>query len=67
MLVEGGYLHSMKQLIEKASAADVVPSHKPRRAAWHPTTILVTLFGSRRSPAVDPERPNMPRDARKQQ
>jgi hypothetical protein len=44
MLVEGGYLHSMKRLIEKAAATDV-PAPRPVRMSWRSARLVIALLG----------------------
>jgi hypothetical protein len=45
MLVEGGYLHSMKRLIEKAAAADVPAPRSSARMSWRSARLVIALLG----------------------
>lgn len=70
MLVEGGYLHSMKRLIEKAAAAEVPAPRPTARMSWRSARLVIALLGGssvadlagadearRREHASDPRRP----------
>lgn len=46
MLVEGGYLHSMKRLIEKASALDEPVRRPPSRISRSARFVIGLLGGS---------------------
>jgi hypothetical protein len=45
MLVEGGYLHSMKRLIEKAAATDVPAPRPSARMSWRSARLVIALLG----------------------
>ena len=45
MLVEGGYLHSMKRLMEKAAATDAPAARTPGRMSWRSARLVIGLLG----------------------
>ena len=53
MLVEGGYLHSMKRIIEKA--ADIADPPARTRSVWNPARLMFMLLGRTRGDDRDPQ------------
>ena len=47
MLVEGGYLHSMKRLMEKAATLDEPARRPPSRISWRSARFVIGLLGGR--------------------
>jgi hypothetical protein len=45
MLVEGGYLHSMKRLIEKAAETDAPAERPSTRMSWRSARLVLALLG----------------------
>ena len=67
MLVEGGYLHSMKRIIEKA--ADIQDPPARTRSVWNPARLMFMLLGRTRATDRDPQdevrRRELPNDPRR--
>ena len=67
MLVEGGYLHSMKRIIEKAADSQDPPART--RSVWNPARLMFMLLGRTRANDRDPQdevrRRELPNDPRR--